>query len=380
MGEQIKDSFCPSLCVTHNCNLNCVYCYQQHDTENRMDFETAKTSVDWIFDNVPLEKNAITLTFIGGEPLLEFNLIKEIVKYVRTKKSKIPVKFFATTNGTVFTEEMKAWFEKHRSEFVLSLSLDGTKKSHDINRSYSFDDIDIAFFRNNWPYQGVKMTISEQSLNYLAENIIFIHEFGFNRIDGVNLFEGAFDWNKDRYIKILVPQLKTLTDYYLENPQISVNQMFRKNLEMCALKSKERRKYCGIGTNMVFFDTDGKRYPCAFTTPMTFGQDELRDILKTDFYNDNNFIDQDCYNNCYIYPICSTCAGANYLENKTFGKRSKEKCRINKLIALFVADLYSKRIIRYPELYTDETLLYYIIESIKNIKKLYLEEFFSFLQ
>ena len=79
--ETKKPRFSPSLCVTHNCNLNCVYCYQKHDVNSKMDFSTAKNVIDWIFDNVPPDMSDVEINFIGGEPLLEFQLIKDIVAY-----------------------------------------------------------------------------------------------------------------------------------------------------------------------------------------------------------------------------------------------------------------------------------------------------------
>jgi hypothetical protein len=114
---------------------------------------------------------------------------------------------------------------------------------------------------------------------------------------------------------------------------------------------------------------------------MSFPQNELNAILKTNFSDDELFIDDDCYNNCYIYPICSTCSGANYMVNKSFKKRNKNKCRIQKLTALFIADLQAKRLVKTGGLLgsqKDATKLYYTIEAIKKIKALYLNEFKRF--
>lgn len=316
---------------------------------------------------------------MGGEPLLEFELLKEIYTYVEEKRNDIKVTYFASTNGTVLTDEMKIWFTEHRKNFVLGLSLDGKRETHNYNRSNSFDDIDISFFLENWPEQGVKMTLSEFSLKHLAENIIFLHELGFKRIDGVNLFEGTFDWGKEKYIKLLVPQLKQLVDYYVQNSDLVLNQMFARRLELCTFEILERKKSCGIGQNTIFFDTDGKRYPCSFMTPMTFGNEDLQNIKNMDFNNVESFIDNECFETCYLYPICPNCSAANYLKTKCFNKRDRNKCRINKLIALFMADLHSKRILKNPELYNDKPELYYLIESIKKIRELYLDEFVDVL-
>lgn len=366
--------FSPSLCVTHNCNLNCVYCYQHHDTHSRMTRETAHKCIDWIFDNIPSGMSEVEIGFIGGEPLLEFDLIKDIVSYTCSVPRETKYIFYATTNGTVLSEDMKEWFTTHKSIFVLALSLDGNKDSHNYNRSKSFDKIDFDFFLKNYPEQSVKMTLSEFSVQHLAENIKFVHSMGFKYIGGVNLSEGSFDWSDEKYIQVLIPQLKELVEFYVEHSDYPLNQMFDKKINFCESTKKERRKWCGIGEGAVFFDVDGEKYPCPFVTPMTFSAEEISQMRETDYSEANNFTDEECFSSCYIYPICPTCSAANYLNTKKFNIRDKKRCRIQKLIALFLADLHAKRILKDPCLYDKETL-FYTIEAIKTIKRLYLPEF-----
>jgi radical SAM protein with 4Fe4S-binding SPASM domain len=339
-----------------------------------MSFVTAKTIIDWVFDNIPKCMNGIEFTFIGGEPLLEFDLIKDIVEYTYSKNKSEKYIFYATTNGTLLTDKMKKWFHEHKDRFYLRLSLDGTKETHDYNRSNSFDSLDIDFFKKIWPGQGVKMTLSPFSLDHLAQDIKYIHSLGFDDIGGVNLFEGEFDWNKDEYIRILVPQLKELVEYYVENNTLRLEQMFDRRIDFCEAKNRERKKRCGIGTGTLFFDVDGEKYPCTFITPMTFSCDEIAHVINTNFNDDGNFIDDECFSNCYIYPICPTCSGSNYMVNKTFKKRNRNKCQLQKLIVLFIADLQAKRIMKNKDYMNGDTL-YYTIEAIKKIRELYLEEF-----
>jgi len=99
----------------------------------------------------------------------------------------------------------------------------------------------------------------------------------------------------------------------------------------------------------------------------------------TDYSNDENFIDEECFNNCYIYPLCGTCAGASYLVNKSFKKRDKRRCRIQKLVALFIADLQAKRILKNPDC-IEKDQLYSTIEAIKKIKSLYYDEYKQYCQ
>jgi uncharacterized protein len=366
--------FSPSLCVTHNCNLNCIYCYQKHDTNNRMTFEVARKSIDWIFSNVPEDMVGVEVSFIGGEPLLEYDLIRKIYDYTHEKYgSEYSYIFYATTNGVLLDNEMKSWFYDHRDTFVLGLSLDGLPDTHNHNRSNSFDKIDKEFFLKTWPFQGIKMTISDYTLPHLADNIIYLHKLGFKEIGGVNLFEGEFDWSDEKYIRLLIPELKKLVAFYVEHDDLTLDQMMGRRIDVCCTEFDVKRKWCGIGTGTIFFDTDGKRYPCPFVTPMTFNQDELDDIQKTDFNDNDNFVDEECFD-CYIHPICPYCPGANYLTQKNFKHRDKSKCRAQKLITLYVADLLAKRLLKNPNSVPKEQI-YNTITAIERIRKDFLPEF-----
>lgn len=366
--------FSPSLCVTHNCNLNCVYCYQKHDTNNRMSFDIAKKSIDWIFSNVPEDMDGVEVSFIGGEPLLEYDLIRKIYDYTNEKYgNEYSYIFYATTNGVLLDEKMKSWFYDHKDTFVLGLSLDGLPDTHNHNRSNSFDKIDNEFFQKTWPFQGIKMTISDYTLPHLADDLIYLHELGFKEIGGVNLFEGKFDWSDERYIRLLIPELKKLVAFYVEHDDLMLDQMMGRRIDVCCTEFDVKRKWCGIGTGTIFFDTDGKRYPCPFVTPMTFSSDELEDIQNTDFNNNDNFVDEECFD-CYIHPICPYCPGANYLTQKSFKHRDKSKCRVQKLITLYVADLLAKRLLKNPESVPKEQV-YNTITAIERIRKDFLSEF-----
>ena len=370
-----KKHYTATICLTHRCNLKCVYCFQKHDSIHKMSFKTAKDCINSIFRNFTTDYDGIEISFIGGEPLLEFDLIKQIFEYTTDiLKPQIKYSFFISTNGTILSEDMKKWFRERKDKICLGLSLDGTKETHNDNRSNSFELIDLDFFRRNWQNQNIKMTLSEKSLYNFADNIKYVHSLGFG-INGADLSEGFFDWSDEKYLKTLIPQMQELVKFYTKNDNlVKFNRLFDKDLASCATKNKYRRKSCGTGNSIIFFDTDGKTYPCSYITPMTFSQLEIVEILKVDFNNNECFIDEDCYQNCYIYPICNTCAGANYLTNKDLKERDKRKCKIRKLLVLFIADLQAKLIIKNPKIY-DDVKLYYTIEAIKKIRELYLEQF-----
>lgn len=368
-----KKRFHPVLCVTHRCNLNCIYCYQKHDNSD-MSFETAKKCIDLIFQKNLNEYDEIEIGLIGGEPLLNFELIKAIFNYTEQYKGICKYYFFATTNGTVITDEMKEWFQARKKSFILGLSIDGTPETHNHNRSNSFNKIDIDFFIKTWGFQGVKMTLTDFSLEHLAENIKYLHSIGINNITGANLYEGTFNWEQEKFIKLLIPQLEELVQFYVINDNLPVVQMLNKHIDACENTKKTKHKYCGIGTGTLFFDTDGTQCPCGFFTPMTFDKETLKKVNTTDFSKEENFVDDECFEKCYIQPICPNCAGNNYLANNSFKEKDKSKCRIQKLIALYAADLLIKRMVKNPEKYSEIQKIK-TLKAARRIKELYLPEF-----
>lgn len=219
------------------------------------------------------------------------------------------------------------------------------------------------------------MTISEKTLDNLADSIIFIHNLGFSEINGVNFAEGDFDWDNRVNLRKLSEQLQLLVDYYSGDYSIKLDQMFGKHIEFCSSKNSRQYKSCGIGTRTVFYDTDGKKYPCPFTTPMTFCKEDLERIEHINFDDPENFVDKECYNGCYLYPVCGTCSGANYLVNGSFSNRIKSRCNMNKLIALYIAEYHTRKLIDHREMYSDDNQVYYLIEAIKGIRSNFFDEF-----
>lgn len=361
------------LCLTHRCNLNCIYCFEKHDADHEMTFDTAIKCIKEVCNNV--EKNAtIEFIFFGGEPLLRYDLIQHVVDYVSNLNVTQKCRFFASTNGALLTEEMKLWFLKNREKVVLGLSLDGTRKSHNYNRSNSYDKIDIAFFKDTWPSQNVKMTVSEHTLKSYADDVIFLHSLGFG-INGGDICLGNSTWQNKDLLQEFGKQLMRLVDYYSgcgEDPPY--NALLDIDIASCASKTKTKVKPCGVGDKLYFFDTDGTKFPCTFITPMTFGNDDLGKIRDIDFKDVDQFTDVDCYTSCYLYPICKRCPAENYLHNHSFKLWNKEKCAFTEVLALAVSDIEARKILKNPSVY-DDTKLYYTIEGIKTIRELYQKKY-----
>ncbi len=129
-----------TLQLTQNCNFRCKYChYTANDGEQRthsnkkMSFSLAKRSVDFLKKH-SIDSPEVYVGFYGGEPLLEFQMIKDIVKYAEKEFEGKKVSFSISTNGTLLTAEIMRYMEEHN--FDVLVSLDGPKELHDRNRVF----------------------------------------------------------------------------------------------------------------------------------------------------------------------------------------------------------------------------------------------------
>jgi len=203
-----------SLMMTHKCNLNCVYCYEKYKNTQVMDVDDAKKYIYKAFEEAARagRYKALELSMMGGEPLLEFEKIKEISEWVWSHDWPLDYILFASTNGTLLTEEMKQWFSDNRDKFVLGISLDGTAESQSSNRGHLASTVDIDFFVETWPKQGIKCTVSKESVSHIAEDVIFIHSKGFKTIYANLAFGVDWEWN---HLSVFQTQLIKLVDFYL---------------------------------------------------------------------------------------------------------------------------------------------------------------------
>lgn len=339
MEQQQQKKFFLSLTLTNSCNLNCIYCYENTKSTKQMNIHCAKDILSQYLNSPDYDEVEIDL--FGGEPFLQFDLIKELCEWTWSQKWKAKYIFFATTNGTLIHGEVKDWLHKHKELFWCGLSLDGMPETHNKNRSNSFDKINIDFFKECWPEQTVKMTISQNSIETFADDIIYLHSLGFN-VTGSNFAEGI-DWSDERYLKIAFEQMEKLCEYYIEHPNIKPCPLINMRIAKCE-ENKTESKWCGCGELMAVYDTDGSKYPCTFFTPMTFTKEQLDSLKNIDFNDPRNFVDKECFDNCYLEPVCNCCYGANMLMNGKLNIRDKSKCELMKIRAVFSAALAAHKL------------------------------------
>lgn len=319
-----------SLMVTHGCNLNCVYCFEKHKNIGlrMMTFETAKGILQEEFELfTKMQRDAderFAVEFFGGEPLVNFPLIKAVYEWVKTLDLPFPMMFQTTTNGTLFTPEVLEWFTAVKDDFRVVVSVDGDDLMQIANRGVSSKKIPTDYIVSHWPNSYFKMTVSKDTLPTYAQGIIELTKKGY-RVPS-SLAEGI-DWNKQDE-EIYREELLKIGSFYLENPQYKVEQPFDLPFDKLLYDSPVPPKNCGVGTNTRIYDTDGRAYPCHLFLPIVHGQEGIELIMNSiDFNDDASLIDEVCLN-CPIAKLCRTCYGYNQLDRGDVKARNKTKCKM----------------------------------------------------
>lgn len=321
-----------SLMITHKCNLNCIYCYEHFKDSQVINVDSAKLYIQKAFENTQRKGvyKALELELMGGEPLLEFNKIKEICEWLWHRDWPLEYIVFASTNGTLLTDEMKSWFSSNKHRIVLGVSLDGSSISQTWNRGKLASAIDVNFFVKTWPNQGIKATISRESIKNLADDIIFIHDKGFKTIHANLAFGLEWEW-KD--LIIYKNQLLELVDFYLENPNLCRCSLL--NLDLCCIldSSSDFEKYCGCGEGTILIDTNGEVYPCPVFSPIALPKERIDSLTEINFLDPETFIDIKC-KTCLLRKNCPKCYGMSFKQTGNPAYVSSVQCAAYKIQVL----------------------------------------------
>ena len=201
---------------------------------------------------------------------------------------------------------------------------------HNLNRSNSYDDIDLDFFLELYPEQDVKMTISKETLPNLAAGVIDMHNKGF--LVSCNLAYGI-DWSDPTNTAVLECELNKLIAFYLEHPDIEPCSMLNMGISSIGASELEAVRFCGAGLSMHSYDVDGKAYPCQFFMPLSVGPEKAAAASNIQF--PENIIPENCLDEkcrvCILRSICPNCFGANYAATGNIYQRDNDMCRLTKI-------------------------------------------------
>ncbi len=323
--------------VTEACNLRCVYCYEKHKRAKSLpaEFMMAKIRDEMLEDN---GYEQLSIEFFGGEPLLRFDAIREAVDWFHQFQWPAGAKayrFVITTNGTLLNDRMKEWFSRNSKDVTLCLSMDGTPEAQNRNRSNSYEAVarHIGFFRDLWPNQSVKMTVSQYTLSQMYEGVVHIHSLGLPVEANVG-FEDMWgdECSKRTALRVYAQQLDKLVWFYHTHPElIRPGLLFRDVLRLYA-PDEPRRLYCGAGKHLVCFAADGRQFPCVRFSPICSsrpvdpGQFSIRRV------------NEKC-EKCVFERLCPTCEGHNFEVTGSCFARTDFHCEFFRLELLASAKL-----------------------------------------
>ena len=184
-----------ALClhVAHTCNLNCSYCFasqgKYQGERALMSLEVGKKAIDFLIENSGTRRN-LEVDFFGGEPLMNWQVVKDIVLYARSveKEKNKNFRFTLTTNGVLIDDEVIEFANKEMSNVVLSL--DGRKEIHDLTRvdyagKGSYDDI-VPKFKKLVEARGDKNYYMRGTFTHanpdFTKDVFHIADLGFTQL------------------------------------------------------------------------------------------------------------------------------------------------------------------------------------------------------
>ena len=322
-----------ALClhIAHDCNLACKYCFAEegeyHGRRALMSFEVGKKALDFLIANSGSRKN-LEVDFFGGEPLMNWQVVKDLVKYGREQEKlhNKKFRFTLTTNGVLLNDEVMEFCNKEMGNVVLSV--DGRKEVHDYMRPFrkgagSYDLImpkfkKFAESRNQDKYY-VRGTFTHHNLDF-SEDVLHLADLGFKQISVEPVV--AADTEEYAIREEDIPQI-------LEQYDILAKEMIKREKEgkgfnffhfmidltggPCVYK---RLSGCGSGTEYLAVTPWGDFYPChQFVGEEQYlmgNVDEgiTKPEIVKDFGRCNVYTKPDC-KDCFARFYCSGGCAAN---------------------------------------------------------------------
>ena len=322
-----------ALClhVAHTCNLNCTYCFaaqgKYHGERALMSFETGKRALDFLVENSGKRRN-LEVDFFGGEPLMNFEVVKQLVAYARSIEDKCGkhFRFTLTTNGVLLDDEVTEFANRECHNIVLSL--DGRKEVHDrlrktINGKGSYDTI-VPKFQKFVKARGdkgyyVRGTFTHNNTDF-TNDIFHMADLGFTELsmEPVVCAPGEEYALTEEDLPILFEQYEILAKEMLRReregrPFTFYHYMLDLTGGPCIYK---RISGCGSGTEYLAVTPWGELYPChQFVGDPKYSMGNIWDgvtnkALQDEFKLCNAYARPDC-KDCWAKLYCSGGCAAN---------------------------------------------------------------------
>lgn len=326
-----------ALClhICHDCNLRCRYCFADegayHSAREMMSLETAKRAIDFLIENSGSRK-VLEVDFFGGEPLMNFEVVKQTVYYAKEEAAKRGKRFLftTTTNGLLLDEEKTEFLNAEMENVVLSL--DGRKEIHDevrktVNGKGSFDVVieKIKKFvraRGDKHYY-VRGTFTAKNLDF-SKDVLFLADNGFDSLSVEPVVTDIPDLQiREEHLPQIEKEYETLCDEYIKREAEGKGfNFFHFNVDLeggpCLSK---RVSACGAGNEYLSVVPNGDIYPChqfAGDKKWRMGnvyEGVINPEIRAAFANSCLFTRKKC-GDCFAKFICSGgCSANNYHYN-----------------------------------------------------------------
>lgn len=316
-----KESYIKALClnIIHDCNLRCKYCFadegEYHGARKVMSAQVGKKSIDFVIEKSGPRRN-IEVDLFGGEPLMAFDTIKEIVEYAKHqgKLHNKNIRFTMTTNATLLNDDIMKYMDENMGNIVLSI--DGRKSVNDkvrtrIDGSGSYDRIlpnieKLVNLRDKSKSYYVRGTFTRENTDFY-EDVKHMADLGFKEIsiEPVVLPDEHELSLRSEDLPVIFEQYDKLYADMLERHKNGTDfKFYHFNIDLqggpCVYK---RISGCGAGHEYVAITPDGEVYPCHQFVGNT-------EFLMGDIYNGlNNEKMEQVFKNAHIYnkPKCMDC-------------------------------------------------------------------------
>ena len=322
-----------ALClhIAHTCNLNCSYCFasqgKYHGDRALMSFEVGKRALDFLIENSGSRRN-LEVDFFGGEPLMNFEVVKQLVAYARSieKEKGKNFRFTLTTNGLLIDDDVIDFANREMSNVVLSL--DGRKEIHDRFRvdyagNGSFDRIVPKFQKLVEAREGknyyMRGTFTHANPDFLKD-IQQMLDLGFTELsmEPVVCAKGDPSELTEEDLPTVMEQYEKLAELMLRRDQEGkpftfYHYMIDLTGGPCIYK---RISGCGSGTEYMAVTPWGDLYPChQFVGDEKFRLGDVwqgvhNTAVQKEFFDCNVYARQEC-RDCWARLYCSGGCAAN---------------------------------------------------------------------
>ncbi len=345
-----------ALClhVAHTCNLNCSYCFASQGKYKGdralMSFEVGKRAFDFLIEHSQGRRN-LEVDFFGGEPLMNLDVVKQLVEYARSieKQHNKNFRFTLTTNGVLLNDEINEFLNKEMSNVVLSL--DGRKEVHDhFRKDYSGRgsyDLILPKFKRLVESRGgkdyyVRGTFTHNNIDF-TKDILHMADLGFTELS----MEPVVCPPNDPYA-LTKEDLPILKEQY----EILAKEMLKRDSQgkgftfyhyMLDLENGpciyKRITGCGSGTEYMAVTPWGELYPChQFVGDQAFSIGNVFDgLLHPEV--------QDKFRSCNAYsrPECKDCWAKMYCSGGCAANSYHSTGNVNGVYE-YGCELFKKRI------------------------------------